>query len=427
MKLTVFQSDKGDCLLIEGSNGTTLLADGGMAASYSKHVAPSMNRLRKAGRSLDLVYVSHIDADHIAGILQMMDDEVGWRVYEHQQAQGNPKASKLKPKSPRPPAVRAVWHNAFHDQIQKNRGALEELFIASMKTNLLAEELRENLERLDDLMTSERQALLLRHRLSAKQLGIPVNGPSAGHLMFIGQGATVNNPIALGELTITVVGPRNEELENLRKRWNDWIRDNEEAIRRIREQAREEAERLHADEARSFQAALGSLAQQLGDRRNVSVPNLASLMLVVEDAGKSLLLTGDSHPDDIRAGLELDGRLDATGRAHFDVIKFQHHGSKNNVDEDFCAKITADHYVFCGDGGHHNPHLDAVDMLIRGRRQASSRPFKLWFNSSEAVTHDSRKAHMRKLEDRVATRAAASGGQLRYRFLRRGSKLTLNA
>lgn len=39
MKLTVFQSDKGDCLLVTGNGGKWMLVDGGMRSSYAQHVA----------------------------------------------------------------------------------------------------------------------------------------------------------------------------------------------------------------------------------------------------------------------------------------------------------------------------------------------------------------------------------------------------
>ena len=94
MKLRVFQSDKGDCLLITSKDGKRILADGGMSSSYSKHVTPTMKQLRSAGEHLDVVYVSHIDQDHIAGILKMSDDAVKWRIYDYQRTNGNTRIRK---------------------------------------------------------------------------------------------------------------------------------------------------------------------------------------------------------------------------------------------------------------------------------------------------------------------------------------------
>src|SRR5688572_22516169 len=118
MKLTVFQSDKGDCMLLTGADGRRMLVDGGMRSSYSAHVAPALGQLFKDGKTIDVVYVSHIDQDHIAGVLQMMNDEVAWRIHEFQLRNDNP--NHKEPEAPRPPKVKAIWHNAFHQQIAKN-------------------------------------------------------------------------------------------------------------------------------------------------------------------------------------------------------------------------------------------------------------------------------------------------------------------
>ena len=428
MKITVFQSHKGDCLLLEGSQGTTVLVDGGMGASYSEHVAPSLGAMREQDRALDLVYVSHIDEDHIAGILKLMDDEVAWRVFERQRKIKNKKASKFKPANPRPPEVKELWHNVFQDVVEGNRGALEDLLIASMKTTLLDQSLQDCFSELDNLINSERQALLLKHRLSAKQLGIPVNKPSKKKLMFIGKGGTVRKAIKREELDLTVVGPRRKELDDLRKQWNDWIEKNRKAIERLREQAQIEADRMHADEALSFQSVLSNLAGELGDRSAVTPPNLASLMLLVADQGKSILLTGDSHPDDIEAGLEHAKLVDKNKRRHFDVIKVQHHGSEHNLGEKLFENVTADHYIFCGNGLHGNPNPHFVELLIRKRLAApgTSNGFKLWFNSSNKLAPEGEpRKHMARIENLVRKQAKSSKGKLDFFFLKNGSSFEL--
>jgi hypothetical protein len=74
-------------------------------------------------------YVSHIDQDHISGVLQMMDDEVAWRIHDFQLAHDNP--GHKEPDAPRPPKVKAIWHNAFHQQITKNSKKIEDMLAAS--------------------------------------------------------------------------------------------------------------------------------------------------------------------------------------------------------------------------------------------------------------------------------------------------------
>ena len=47
MKLTVFRSSHGDCLLASDTKKNHILIDGGFDYSYTDHVAPFMGRLRK--------------------------------------------------------------------------------------------------------------------------------------------------------------------------------------------------------------------------------------------------------------------------------------------------------------------------------------------------------------------------------------------
>ena len=75
------------------------------------------------------------------------------------------------------------------------------------------------------------------------------------------------------------------------------------------------------EEGQRIASVLRTLAIELGRRQDVTAPNLASLMLLVEENGKRLLLTGDGHAEDLINGLEKRGKLDPNKRLHLDVIK----------------------------------------------------------------------------------------------------------
>src|SRR5262245_22669005 len=114
MKLTIFQSDMGDCLLLESSNGRRILCDGGMASSMERFVRDELGALRKANKKIDFVYISHVDNDHITGVLRLLQDELEWRIFDHNQVTGG---RKKKPAFPRPPKIGGIWHNGFRDSI----------------------------------------------------------------------------------------------------------------------------------------------------------------------------------------------------------------------------------------------------------------------------------------------------------------------
>ena len=169
MKLTIFQSDKGDCLLLTGRDGKRVLVDGGMADSYTEHVASALGQLAAQNKKLDVVYVSHIDQDHISGVLRMMGDLVDWRVHDHQKKTGHP--SPKIPKSVRPPEVRAIWHNAFHELVGDNAGPIADMLAASAAILSGGDDagMLELADAHQELATSVGEAIHLSRRIGHKQ------------------------------------------------------------------------------------------------------------------------------------------------------------------------------------------------------------------------------------------------------------------
>jgi hypothetical protein len=198
-------------------------------------------------------------------------------------------------------------------------------------------------------------------------------------------------------------------------------------IATIRGDARRDVERLEASELDRVLFPLLEEAKHLGQRAFVTAPNLASLMLLAEEDGEAILLTGDGHRDDILAGLRAAGHLANGAGLHVNVLKVQHHGSENNIDDPFCRTITANDYVFCGNGEHENPDFDVIRAIARSRlgtpaerspNPQSTRPFRFWFNSSSAETEQAAAvAHMQALESLVGQLVASSNGTLVATFL----------
>ncbi len=442
MKLQVFQASKGDCLLLTGADGKRVLVDGGMRDSYRDHVAPALGKLRDQKQPIDLLYVSHIDDDHIGGVLKLLSDEVEWRAFDFQdKVARNPKAKE--PSVPRPPEIGGIWHNAFQMQVEKNTGRIEDALAASaalLEASPRAADLEEA-ARMRDLVTGVDSALRVSHRVSEDQLDIPLNKEFGKKLAMAREG---QRPIRIGSLELTVIGPHKDHLERLRKWWDDWISDveNQGKLKKVREDMRDDAKRLETGDVAGFNMATQERAVEFSDRLSMSVvpkrtgitePNLASLMLLAEEDGKRVLLTGDGAGEDIVEGLERAGVLQEGEGIHVDVLKVQHHGATANVKAEFCRRVTADHYVLCGNGDHHNPEKDALNRIVdsrldpqaRGSHAGADRPFKLWFNSSvEVCGTETRERHMKMVEELVADRQKDSRGRMSSRFLRRGSSYT---
>lgn len=460
MRLTVFQSAEGDCLLLTGADRKRMLIDGGMNPSYREHVAETLSALKK----LDLVYVSHIDADHISGILRMVDDLVEWRVHDFETKKGGKKAKK-PPAFPRPPEIAHIWHNAFHEQVGENAGEIENMLAAnavilsananSAGISAAKQEISNAVVRVhQNLVTSQAQALQLARRVGAKQLNIPVNQlelnkpvkkPAERKLLLVRE--NTKTPIKLGGMSIYIIGPFKQDLDDLRDEWNKWLGENKKRLGDIQRRAKLDEDSLVANEISGIKSSmlaesanvldskieeleaeakalgLSSVKKLIGRRDKVTTANLASLMLLVEEGTgakkKTLLLTGDGHAKDILAGLKHYKKLDAAGRMHVDVFKVPHHGAEFNTDQDLCDAVTADHYVFCGNGAHENPDLDIISMYFEARmKPGDKRKFKFWFNSNSGAPKKPKdRAHMKKIEKLIPKLEAKSGGRMSSEFL----------
>ncbi len=423
MKFHIFQSEKGDCLLLEGAESGRVLCDGGMAASMRNHVRAELSRLRDQGIKLDYVYVSHIDQDHISGVLQLLEDELEWRLFDHHQANGTP---IRKPKIPRPPRTGGLWHNAFRDQIGKNAGDIEGLLAAAAPALLATSvpELVELGEEMQQIAVSIPEAIKVSRYASPELLDIPVKrlpGTNADPKLLMyrdGQEA-----FDVGSMRFTIIGPTREELDLLRQGWNNFLRDidNRKQINNLRAEIRRKVDAF-GHETFDLRAWNG-----IEDFKGVTTPNIASLMFMVEEGQRRLLLTGDSQQDIILKGLELAGFL-GDGYCHVDVLKVQHHASEHNVDENFCKRVSADHYVFCGNGSHGNPELSVIQQIYDSRMgpkskralapEAADKPFKFWFSTTSAnqMEGSQQQETFAAVEELVASLEQRSGGLLTFAF-----------
>jgi hypothetical protein len=432
MKLHIFQSDHGDCLLLEGRAGGRVLCDGGMSSSMREHVRAKLSKLRDDDEVIDYAYVSHIDQDHISGVLQLLEDELEWRIYEHHENNGTPVAP---PEVPRPPEIKGIWHNAFREQIKDNKGDIEQLLAAAAPA-LLASSVQELVslgEQMQEIALSIPEAVAVSRYASPEILDIPINQlPGVDEkpklLMFREDQASFE----VGSMQFTIVGPTAAELRLLRAGWNNFLRDvdNRRKLRNLRDEIRRKVD--------SFGQENFDLRDWNGieDFRGVTTPNIASLMFMVEEDGKRLLLTGDSQQDIILKGLELAGYLDE-GYIHVDVLKVQHHGSENNLDENFCRRVSADHYVFCGNGSNGNPEQSVIEMIFESREgakarralapEAEGRKYRFWFSttSEEQVPESKQAETFAEIEGLVADLIERSDGKLSAKF-NTGTSITLS-
>jgi hypothetical protein len=423
MKIHVFQSYQGDCLLVEDDAGQhRMLCDGGTPTAMRDHIAAELANWQAAGKEIDLVYISHIDQDHIGGIAVWLDLMVQWKVFDANAADGDPSPA---PDLPRQPAIHRIWHNAFRDLIKNNTGEIEELLAAAapMLQVSQAPELVAAGREYARIATSVAEALTVSRLIKPDLLDVGLNvlhetPQHSGKLLMARAGQAKEQ---VGGLSIEILCPAPAELDKLRTGWDNWLRvqKNRKTARTIRDH--------YAGVLESSATFDFSVPEELYDwparlqdspelhewegtpaYKGVTTPNVASTVLLVEEANKTLLLTGDNHPDMIIAGLQSTGRLGAGNNSHLhvDVLKYPHHGSEHNISQGFAKRITARHYVFCGDGSNTNPEISVLNQMFAARvgppsqraltpEAQNDEPFKFWFSTSPSVqAGGGRKDHM---------------------------------
>lgn len=419
--------------MVEGADGKTILVDGGMKVAYRAHVARHLGRMHRKKQVLDVVYVSHIDQDHISGVLDMLDTKMRWRIFEHQREKGNKKPRP--PEFAEPPQVKAIWHNAFFESISRSRDVdlnLPDIASVLSRTASIASGGAGHSELLKAaranylLSQSVGEAIQVNRRIGKKQLNIPLNREFDHGFMLRKAGGP---KVEVGDIRVHVLGPTASHMRKLKAEWIKYLAEKTAHLARL-------IKKQEADEDRLASRQLGSLREMLRDQadqlalasHSVTPPNLASLMVLLEENGKTFLLTGDGAAEEILAGLQKRKLMDADGQIHVNVFKVPHHGAHNSYSDELVRRVTADHYLFSGDGEHHNPEPEVVKNYIRSRLgpaefrskhvKAENR-FKLWFNCGPASAPEDFEDFWNELRAIVAEKGEESNHRLRYSFFSR--------
>ena len=193
---------------------------------------------------------------------------------------------------PRPPAVKRIWHNAFHMQVDQNTGPIEDAIAASAAL-LEGSPHRTDLEdaaHLREFATGVDTAL----RVSRRERRATEHPAQRRLRRQAGDGEDGQKPIRTGSLKITVIGPFQDHLDRLRKVWNAWLQDvkNRGKLDDIRRDMDRDAKLLETGDVAGFRDLIrrralefkDGLTQKISVPSGITEPNLASVMLLVEEA-----------------------------------------------------------------------------------------------------------------------------------------------
>jgi hypothetical protein len=335
--LEALRAKHGDALLLHygtAENPHLAVIDGGPGGVYADAVRPRLMEIRDErglgdGDSLviDLMMVSHLDADHITGILDLMR-----KLRDLRQA-----------KKPLPWKIARFWHNAFDDLTAG--AATPTPTNTSLQTASVAGADFPPFEG-SNMLASVGQGRELRDLV--KFFGLEGNSPFGGIVK------EPHPPIDFDGLELTVLGPDQKNLSTLQKDWDKKVAE------------------LLAKASKSAKA-------ELADYVDKSVYNLSSIVVLAKADGKTMLLTGDARGDFTLTALRGAGLLQDGKPLEIDLLKLPHHGSDRNVDQDYFDNIHAKHYVISADGRFTNPDVPTLEMISKSRPDDD---FTIWLANS---------------------------------------------
>lgn len=348
--IEMLPANEGDCFLITiPSAEIHILVDGGTRETYHTYLKERLLQLKEQGSPIDLLVVTHIDNDHIGGIIELLREN------------GSDCESKII-------KINNVWHNSYrHLQFDRVNplGTKEALILRKI---------------VDNGEVYEQSGYVNgRKGISALQ------GTTLGALILSGgycwnqqfNGLAVSNKvekIGMGkECVVSVLLPGEQELCKLAKRWkrelqrsrlNFQFSDNE-----LFDDAFEYYWRYISEENSGRRKQIGAEQQIYGESKPIkdmvsyhgendsSETNRASISLQIEYKSKHILLLADNVADNALKMLAEDNR-------NFDAVKLPHHGSIKNISNNFIDKIDTSRYLVSTNSekyGH--PDLETIAQI----------------------------------------------------------------
>ncbi len=312
IELTLLPAGHGDCLLLEYGEADEryrVLIDGGTSGTW-KRLKTRLARLPVEQRHFELLIITHIDADHIAGALKLLEDEHLGITFSD------------------------IWFNGYRHLPEtplESLGAVQ----GERLTNLL----------LDDQHPWNRHFDGRAVRLRA-HAGLPV----------------VMLP---GGLRLTLLSPDQKKLAELKPKWKKEIRKAGLDPRQPRNEAEEQTP------PRGLEALGGGLPDiaRLADApfdEDDSVANGASIAVLAEYAGQRLLLTGDAHPSLLIESIKRLNCWTNEPRLRLDALKLPHHGSKANLSTELLKLIDCPRYLVSTNGAYfRHPDPEAIARIVK--------------------------------------------------------------
>jgi len=342
IQVELFPALHGDALLVrcvagdDSSPSTNILIDGGPLETYEAQLRPRLRQLAQLGEQLDLLVVSHTDADHIEGVLALLDEN------------GNAAAPNVI-------RIADCWHNSYRHLGLSGREPTPA-------------ELERVARQVGDpgLVNSDGP-------ISAKQgttlAGLLRRGDYTWNGAFGNAAVVAPGAARIGrDVQVTVISPAREQLRRLAQLWRRELLALGVAPDAVSHAGFEEAfekqllRHLAAEDESSAVSYNNSLEPPSPDAfaEDKSTTNASSIALLIEFRGRKALLLGDALPSVVVQGLK---ETVASPPIDADWVKVAHHGSRRNTSFDLGQAIRGRVFLLSTDGTRHG-HPDPEALLV---------------------------------------------------------------
>ena len=329
-RIEMLPATYGDCLWIEygpGDKTHRVLIDGGPVGTYA-FLSQRIEKMPPGARTFELIVLTHVDADHIEGLVRLFADK------------------------PLPFVVKKVWFNGWR-QMNKAQGMLGAL-------------------------DGEFLTALLARRVpgDAWEPGVePIVIPKDGPLPRV--------PLP-GGMVITLLSPTVPKLKRMAKKWKEVVEENGMTPGDL-----EAAWALLAEKKKYLpgEGLLGKAPDldallQKQFIKDQAAPNGSSIGFLAEYGKKSALFLADTHPDVVAASIKRLCAERGTERLSVGAVKVSHHGSKANTSAALLRLIDSPKWLISTNGDK-NEHPDRECMA---RIIDIAKPREFYFNYESAFT-----------------------------------------
>lgn len=329
VQIELFPALGGDCILICFREiDYRILIDGGYKETFSQSLATVLSVLGADAKGIDLLVVTHVDNDHIMGIIEL------FQMLKNQKIEIE---------------IREIWYNGYRH-----------LFIDRKQDTplILEKRLKDEIGKIDSFG---------REAIQGKEIGYS-QGETLAKLLagtwenvwngkFYGkavccQEECLSLELFPKQLFVTLLNPGPLELQALECQWN--------AFRRKKCLSLKNGDSIVYEHC--FERFLANADASVTNQSSIAF----LLTYVTKEKTYNLLFLGDASAE---CCLE---RLGDWRNINFDCIKLPHHGSKNNITAETLRQLRAEYFLFSTDGRRFaHPDWEVVEAVIHAEHYNS--------------------------------------------------------